>query len=65
MRAIGLLLLAVSIVFIYLGFRQRGVVPGPASQRLKASIVTPTLVVGMFLGFSGAFMFALSFGSTR
>jgi len=65
MRAIELLLFAAGMVLVYFGFRQRGVVPGPASQRLKASITTPSLVIGMVLGFFGAFMFALSFGSTR
>lgn len=64
MRLIGLLLYVIALPFIYIGFRQRGSVPGPRLQRLKASITTPALVIGLILGLSGAIVFGLSFYPT-
>jgi hypothetical protein len=58
-------MLVASLGFIYFGFRKRGMVPGPAFERLKVSIATPCLMAGMVLGCVGAFMLTLSFASTR
>ena len=63
MRITGFLLYAIALPFTYLGFRQRGPVPGPALQRFKASMTTPSLLAGLLLGLSGAILFGLSFAS--
>jgi hypothetical protein len=58
-------MLVISPWFMYFGFRKRGMVPGPAWERLKASIATPYLMAGIILCGVGAFILKLSFASTR
>ena len=64
MRLTGVLFYAIALPLIYTGFRRRGPVPGPASQRFKASMTTPSLLAGTLLGLSGAILFGLSFASS-